>query len=268
MSTIHGEQLRDGTVANSALATDPLARANHTGTQLANTILNFDAAVRAEVEAELVAGANVTLTSSGVGAGRQITLSVTLPTSGNNYLGVWNANTNSPSLASGVGNVGDYYIVGTAGATNVDGITDWGLGDWIVFSSTNVWQKIDNSDAISTVFGRVGAIVAVAGDYTATQITFTPSGSITATNVQAAIQEVRDESLLLSAINTWETPSGAVNGANTVYVAAQALVSGRYIAFRNGVAQEPTDDFTLSSATLTFASAPKTGDKIRIMHLS
>jgi len=268
MSTIHGDQLRTATVPNTALTTDPLSRGNHTGTQAASTINDFNSATRAQVEAEIAAGANVTITPSGSGASRVLTLSVTLPTSGNTYKGAWNANTNSPVLASGVGTVGDYYIVGTAGSTNVDGVTDWGLGDWIVFSSTSVWQKIDNSDAISTVFGRVGAITATAGDYTATQITFTPDGSIAAVTVQAAIIEVRDEALLKSDINTWETPSGAVNGSNTVFVAAQTLVAGRYLVFRNGVAQEPTDDFTLSTATVTFAAAPQTGDKIRIFQLA
>ena len=35
-----------GSIANSKLATDPLARANHTGTQLASTVSNFDTQVR------------------------------------------------------------------------------------------------------------------------------------------------------------------------------------------------------------------------------
>lgn len=34
-----------------------------------------------------------------------------------NYRGAWNANTNSPALASGVGTKGDYYQVSVAGAT-------------------------------------------------------------------------------------------------------------------------------------------------------
>jgi hypothetical protein len=54
---------------------------------------------------------------------------------------------NTPTLASGVGVNGDYYIVSVAGTTNLDGITDWQIGDWAIFeSATNMWQKIDNSD--------------------------------------------------------------------------------------------------------------------------
>ena len=63
------------------------------------------------------------------------------------YDGVWNASTNSPTLSSGSGTVGEYYIVSVAGSTNLDGITDWAVGDWAVFSdqATDAWQKIDNT---------------------------------------------------------------------------------------------------------------------------
>ena len=63
------------------------------------------------------------------------------------YIGVWNASTNSPTLSSGSGTVGNYYIVSVAGSTNLDGITDWAVGDWAVFSdqATDAWQKIDNT---------------------------------------------------------------------------------------------------------------------------
>ena len=43
---------------------------------------------------------------------------------------------------------GNYYIVSDDGATDLNGITDWKVGDWVVASSTNVWQKIDNSSVL------------------------------------------------------------------------------------------------------------------------
>lgn len=76
----------------------------------------------------------------------QIQISSSGTGSGLVYLGTWNANTNSPLITSSVGTPGNYYIVGTAGTTSINGINDWGIGDWIIFSSTGVWQKIDNSD--------------------------------------------------------------------------------------------------------------------------
>lgn len=46
---------------------------------------------------------------------------------------------------------------------------------------------------VASVFGRTGAVVAVAGDYQADEITFTPAGNIAATDVQAAIAELDSE---------------------------------------------------------------------------
>jgi hypothetical protein len=51
-----------------------LDRANHTGTQTSSTISDFNSASRAQTEAELVAGANITITPSGSGATRQLTI--------------------------------------------------------------------------------------------------------------------------------------------------------------------------------------------------
>lgn len=75
-----------------------------------------------------------------------------------NYQGTWNASANSPALASGVGTKGDYYVVSVAGSTNLDGITDWQIGDWAVFNGL-VWQKIDNTDGVVSVNGQTGVVV-------------------------------------------------------------------------------------------------------------
>ena len=73
---------------------------------------------------------------------------------GLNFKGTWDALTNNPTLTSSVGVGGDYYIVSIAGNTNLNGITDWQVGDWAIFeSATNMWQKVDNHDvqAYSTI---------------------------------------------------------------------------------------------------------------------
>lgn len=67
-----------------------------------------------------------------------------------NYKGTWNANTNSPALASGVGTKGDYYVVGTAGTTTLDGISNWGIGDWAVFNGS-AWQRVEGGADLNGV---------------------------------------------------------------------------------------------------------------------
>lgn len=66
--------------------------------------------------------------------------------SGLNYKGTWNANTNTPTLGDDGegGEQGDYYIVGTAGNTSIDGESDWELRDWIM-NNGDLWQKVDHS---------------------------------------------------------------------------------------------------------------------------
>ena len=73
------------------------------------------------------------------------------------YQGTWNASTNTPALASGVGTRGYYYIVNVAGSTSLDGITDWNVGDWAIFDGT-AWQQVDNTDSVTSVNGQTGAV--------------------------------------------------------------------------------------------------------------
>ena len=59
-----------------------------------------------------------------------------------NYKGTWNASTNTPALASSVGTKGDYYVVSVAGATTLDSISNWGIGDLATFNGS-VWQRVE-----------------------------------------------------------------------------------------------------------------------------
>lgn len=78
------------------------------------------------------------------------------------YQGAWNASTNTPTLASGVGTKGYYYVVSVAGTTSIDGVALWSVGDVIVFNGT-VWEKIDG--ALSEQ--ELGNLIAGAGEKTA-----------------------------------------------------------------------------------------------------
>lgn len=87
------------------------------------------------------------------------------------YQGTWNASTNTPTLTSSVGTKGYYYVVSVAGSTNLNGITDWKVGDWAVYNGS-VWQKIDNTDSVTSVNGYTGAVV----------LTYTDVGAFPATS--------------------------------------------------------------------------------------
>lgn len=74
------------------------------------------------------------------------------------YKGTWDADTNTPTLTSSVGTQNNYYVVSVAGSTNLNGITDWQIGDWAIFNGT-VWQKIDQTNAVISVNGQTGTVV-------------------------------------------------------------------------------------------------------------
>ena len=76
---------------------------------------------------------------------------VTYTMGGLAYQGTWDALTNNPTLTSSIGVNGEYYIVSVSGTTDLDGITDWQVGDWAIFSGS-AWQKIDNSESKSVLY--------------------------------------------------------------------------------------------------------------------
>lgn len=80
-----------------------------------------------------------------------------------NYEGTWNASTNTPTLASSVGTKGDYYVVSVTGTTNLNGVTAWTQGDWAIFNGS-AWEKVDNTDLVTSVAGRTGAITLTTAD--------------------------------------------------------------------------------------------------------
>jgi len=86
------------------------------------------------------------------------------------YQGTWNASTNTPTLTSSTGTKGYYYVVNVAGSTNLNGITDWVVGDWAVYNGS-AWQKIDNTDAVTSVNGYTGTVVLTAADVSAVPYT-------------------------------------------------------------------------------------------------
>jgi hypothetical protein len=80
------------------------------------------------------------------------------------YQGTWNAATNIPPIPPAApSNNGWYYVVSVPGNTNIDGINQWLLGDWVI-SNGQYWQKVPNTDAVLSVNAKTGAVVLVKAD--------------------------------------------------------------------------------------------------------
>jgi hypothetical protein len=66
-----------------------------------------------------------------------------------------------------------------------------------------------------------------------------------------------------------ETPTGAVNGSNTTFTLANTPSAGTEEVYLNGILQEPGagNDYTISGGTITYLTAPLTGDRLRVSYM-
>ena len=169
---------------------------------------------------------------------------------GLDYQGTWNASTNTPTLASGVGVNGYYYITATAGSTNLDGITDWEIGDWLIFNGT-VWQKIDQSNLVTSVNGQTGAV------------------SLTTTNINEGTNLYYTDARARAAISagtgiSYDSATGVVTNASpdqTVSLtgAGTTSISGTYPNFTITSADSTVGTVTSVSGTGTVSGISLSG---------
>lgn len=75
---------------------------------------------------------------------------------------VWDAKNNNPQLPLVPTKKGQYWIVSTAG--ECFGLS-FNTGDWLV-AGENVWQKVDNTDAVTSVNGKIGNVILTSDDIT------------------------------------------------------------------------------------------------------
>ena len=90
-----------------------------------------------------------------------------LPSGGPVYQGTWDATTNTPTLADGVGTTGDLYIVSVAGTQDLgSGSIAFVVGDEVVYNGT-IWQQVAAGIVGVTSFNsRTGVVTLNSGDVT------------------------------------------------------------------------------------------------------
>ena len=134
------------------------------------------------------------------------------------YSGTWDAATNNPTLTSGVGTKGEYYVVSVAGSTNLDGITDWQIGDWAIFNGT-VWQKVDNSEVayvsnVATGTGLTGGPITSTGTISIANTTVTAGNYGSATQVPTFIVNAQGQLTNAANVTISGTAPGGVAGGD------------------------------------------------------
>lgn len=108
------------------------------------------------------------------------------------YKGTWNANTNTPTLADGVGDNGDVYHVSVAGTVDLgSGNITFHVGDKVVYNGS-VWEKWDLTDAVSSVNGETGTVVLDSSDLNHTQADTADWTVSSGSSIAAHLDELAD----------------------------------------------------------------------------
>lgn len=137
----------------------------------------------------------------------------------------------------------------------------------IAYSKLNLTGSIVNADIASgaaIAFSKLAALTSAHilvgnGSNVATDVAV--SGDVTLANTGA----VTITSTALGSSGhfvTREVPSGTINGSTTVFTLANTPISGTEEVFLNGILQNlgVSNDYTISGGTITFNTAPLTGD--------
>jgi hypothetical protein len=139
-----------------------------------------------------------------------------------NYKGTWNASTNTPTITSGVGVKGDYYVVSVNGTTTIDGISNWGVGDWITYNG-GAWQRVEGGADLNGVNLEVTGTTNLAALTASTALALDASKNVVSvTNTGTGNNALADKPSFVSTIGVGgATP--AASGAGITFPATVSL---------------------------------------------
>lgn len=180
----------------------------------------------------------------------------------------------SGGIDGAIGNPGDcVHVDGTSGPCGGGSTTS-------TLSYADADVPVGALDGVNTVFAlttapapaeslhlfRNGLLQRQGGDYTLTgnTITFAPGSAPAQGDLLQAWYRYGDAAS--TGIADIETPSGAINGVNPVFVlSAVPFPAASLQLYRNGLLQKQGADYSLSGQTITFVSSciPGTGDAVQ-----
>lgn len=173
-----------------------------------------------------------------------------------NFKGTWNAATNTPTIVSGVGVKGDYFVVSVAGSTTIDGISNWGVGDWITYNGA-VWQRVEGGADLN------GVNLSVSGTTTLSGLTASTALALNATKEVVSVANTGTGNNVLADGPTLTTPAlGAATATSINKVALTAPATGSTLTIADGKTLTANHSLTLAGTDGTTQTFPSTSATI------
>jgi hypothetical protein len=184
-----------------------------------STELGYVSGVTSAIQTQLNAKINSTEKGAANGvatldAGGKVPVSQ-LPNSVMEYLGAWNASTNSPTLADGIGNNGDVYRVSVTGTQNLgSGSITFAVGDFVIYNGS-IWQRSPASDLGLYALANLSNL-SVSGLASQSLLVGSSSSAVAALGVGS-----NGQVLTVSAGSVaWATPVGGVTKFSATWITA------------------------------------------------
>jgi hypothetical protein len=169
-----------------------------------------------------------------------------------NYSGTWDAATNTPTITSSVGTKGDYYVVSVDGSTNINGISNWGVGDWIVFNGA-VWQRVEGGEDLN------GVNLVVSGNTTLSGLTASTALALDANKNAVSVANTGTGDNVLATSPTLVTPAlGAATATSVNKVALTAPATGSTLTIADGKTLTANNSLTFAGTDATTMTFPTT----------
>ena len=212
-------------------------------------------AARSVIGAESVAQKGVANGYASLDGGGKVPITQ-LPSSIMEYQGVWNASTNSPTLANGTGSTGDVYRVSVGGSRNLgSGSITFDVGDYTIYNGST-WEKSDTTDAVASVNGYTGNVTLTKSDVSLGNVDNTADVSKpVSTATQTALDGKQSANSNLASFAAKTAPTGAVVGTTDT----QSL-SGKTVDLAANTVTGTTAQFNAALSDADFAVKDSNGN--------
>lgn len=243
---------------------------------VADPTLDQDAATKAYVDAntaDIIAGAGLTRTGDTVDViAGDASLDVLADSMNVSYGSEATIELGTGGIAVAESTAGTILIgQGTGSATAFTAIggdvTLAANGDITIQTSDNT--IVSDGTGIRLVQGTDGQLLVAQTGAESTYQTISGDATLSATGVLTIETSFSDQFVEPGDYIVREEPTGTIDGTNAAFTLASTPVVGTEMVFLNGVLKEDgaTEDYTISTNTITFNDPPLTGDRILVTYL-